>query len=201
MVICSKQSLYLALIIGFLLLSAACVQIEPPITRPAISPSSPLATPIVLSTELLQREFSADGFTLRYPATATLSAGQAKGDLYQTVTLKFALPEAQGYQGMTIRVEPNPDNLSVAQIIANLYEQMSLSSPPPSFASHIESITVAGKQAYKTDILPDSTAFHIFILDDEKIYTFALVYGLTSNGSSPEAERMFDEVMRTLILH
>lgn len=172
-----------------------------PVAESTELPISPLPSATATPAPGEWREFTDPeaGYSINFPASAAISAGKSKGEIYQAVLVTFRLENQDKfqYEGMSIRVEPNTEGLSGEQVIGNLYRDMTGQQLPENIAatSPIEQTTIAGLSAFQTDIMPDSTSIHIAIPHENKVYIFALVHALTSNTSDPRAIELFYEIL------
>lgn len=139
------------------------------------------------------------GYSIQYPANfiRNASTGKSKGKMYRITTIMFRSPAIHMDQEMSIEVEPNPDNLPIDAVIKIIYERGNTSVLDIKAADALEQMTIAGKTAYKTTILPGSTDFHILLPYNKKVYIFALVHDLGPVESSPEAKAFFFQMLDT----
>ena len=176
-------------------------QVKPPptvITNRAVSTTRILtATQAIIHGDWLTFTDAEAGYSIRYPANFILRSGKSKGEMYSTTHIVFNLPTVNIHQEMSIRVEPNPDNLPIGTIVKMVYEDLSNKSLSIQSADALEQITVAGTVAYKTTILPGNADFQILIPYDKKVYRLAMVHALGPSESTPEAKTMFFALLAT----
>lgn len=174
-------------------------------------PSSPMAPPLSAITSLTaSRALTAAqaitpgdwhtftdleaGYSIRYPPNSYINSGQSKGQTYRTVDIGFQIPN-QRYQGMSVRVEPNPQNLPINQFLNEFYQKVKERPLNVEAASSLEKLEVASIPAYKTNILYGDT--QILLPYNRKVYIFSLGYTIAGGGSSPEARAMFSQILGT----
>ena len=62
------------------------------------------------------------GYSLSFPQDVEFTSGTSKAGVH-TARLQFSIPGADGYQGMVLRVEPNPQHRGIEQIVGELYRR------------------------------------------------------------------------------
>lgn len=77
--------------------------------------------PIVLSNGWHRRIYTEAGFQFDYPANSILSAGKNKGQIYDSVSVVFNLPNVDGYQGLSIEVKDNFEKVMIEEYVDQLY--------------------------------------------------------------------------------
>jgi len=137
------------------------------------------------------------GYSVQYPGDSGINTASIKSEAYGILGISFNLPSVRGYQGMSIRVEPNPQNLSIDRIVNNIYQRINSKSFDVRTANALEQIEVTGMAAYKTDVLPGNTEFHILLPYKDKVYIFALGYDIAAEEASPEAKILFYQILDT----
>ena len=148
---------------------------------------------ITLSSWLTFTDLEAK-YSLRYPPNSYINSGQSKGQTYRTLGIGFQIPN-QRYQGMSVRVEPNPQNLPIDKFFSVLYQKIN-NNPLDLPASHmLEQIEFANMAAYKTKGLYGD--IQILLPYKDKVYFFSLGYGIAGGASSPEAETIFFQILDT----
>jgi len=137
-------------------------------------------------------------FTLRYPQDAHLTAGKSKQGIY-TARLQFRLPEAEGYQGMLIRVEPNETGQGIETILGDLYRRYMEGEPPESLLEDAQEMLVSGQAGVRVGGLggtPDD--FTIVVPHGKQVFIVAPVHGMTGAGLDPRALDLFNQILGTL---
>jgi len=173
-----------------------------PYPSPAPSPTpTATATPIVLPNGWYLYTDPQAGYSFSYPPDAHLSVSQSVLDSYRTVGVAFRLPGVHGYQGMVIRVEPNPQRLPVDRILAQLYTRSAQKPPPDNLSSQVESITVAGLPAVRTSVLPTNTEFYILLPHGDKVYMIAPVHGPAADTVDSKALSLFYRILTTFTVN
>ncbi len=151
------------------------------------------------------------GYSIRYPADFGFNATKGSAESYRTNNITFRLPNVNKPHQLSIEVESNPDNLPVKSIVKQLYEQTDIATSEIKAEDALTPISIAGKSAYQTAILPDrsiyqpsnvkprQTAFHILLPENDKVYHFALLYS-DSLEPAPDAERIYFQIVNTFEL-
>ncbi|MFN8494404.1 MAG: hypothetical protein U0350_42785 [Caldilineaceae bacterium] len=137
------------------------------------------------------------GYMIQYPHNFIIHTGKNKGDKYNITIITFFLPNVNMYQAMSIQIEPNPTNSSIDTVIQQIYQKVNKKPLELKASDTLAQMTIAGMVAYKTDLLPGSTDFHILLPSDSKVYHFALVHGLGPIESAPEAKTIFFQILET----
>jgi hypothetical protein len=114
-------------------------------------------------------------FSFAYPPTATISAGQNPVDLSKNITLQFQVPD-KTYQGMSIRVEPNPKGLQGAEIANQLYERSALQPATAAFMDSHQQIQVGGIAGVQTTIPSSNTEVTVIVPYGAKVLIAAPVH-------------------------
>ncbi len=83
------------------------------------------------------------GLSLSFPPDVEITTGTSKAGVH-TVRLQFRLPGADGYQGMVLRVEPNPEGKGIEQIAQEIYRRNFLEEPPQGWLQQLAAVNVAG---------------------------------------------------------
>jgi len=159
------------------------------------------ATPIVLPNGWYLYTDPEAGYSFSYPPDAHLSVSQGVLDSYSAVGVAFRLPGVHGYQGMVIRVEPNPRRLPVDRILAQLYTRSAQKPPPDNLSSQVEPITVAGLPAVRTSVLPTNTEFYILLPHGGKVYMIAPVHGPAAAAVDSKALGLFYRILTTFTVN
>lgn len=168
-----------------------------PVAKPTEPPISPLPSATATPAPGEWREFTDPeaGYTINFPANAPISAGKSPGEVYQAVLVTFRLENVDKYhyQGMSLRVWPNKERLSIDEIVKELFKNMTLKDLPENIDlnSQVEETVIATLPAFQTDVLPGSTSVHVLIPHKDKVYVFALVHELAGIESDPQAVELF----------
>lgn len=123
-------------------------------------------------------------FSFAYPPTAILSAGQNPVDFSKNITIQFLLPE-KPYQGMSIRLEPNPKRLQGAEIAQQLYEKSAQKPASAEFTNSLQQIQIAGISAIQAHIPSSNTEVTVIIPYDVKVFLVSPVH----EPSVPQVEK------------
>lgn len=195
-------SFYLTTLTALIALLASCSSMPTPLVNRATPLASPgpavtvVVTPAVLDTGWYQYTDPELGYSFNYPPETRVKIGKSRFGNH-SARLQFKLPGVVGYQGMVIRVEGNPNDLPIEQMLAQLYERSAQELAPEELLSQVEVITVAGLPGIKTSILPTNTEFSILFLYNNRVYTLAPVHGPSANAVDPKALSLFYEVLET----
>lgn len=164
---------------------------------PSTSPVTTVATPIVLENGWYQYRDPDYGYSFSYPPETRVKIGKSHFGNH-SAQLQFRLPGVTGYQGIVIRVWANPQDSSLEEMLAKLYEQSAQELAPAELLQQVELTTVAGLPAIKTSILPTNTEFSLLFLYQDKVYLLAPVHGPTASQVNPQALDLFYQVVNTL---
>src|SRR5688500_1434216 len=139
---CLILSFCLAAVMALL---TGCGSIPTPVVNRATPPSSPapagtvVVTPEVLDNGWYQYSDPEIGYSFSYPPDTRVKIGKSRFGNH-SARLQFKLPGVVGYQGMVIRVEANPNDLPLDQMLAQLYEQSAQELAPEELLSQVEVI-------------------------------------------------------------
>jgi len=172
-----------------------------PVLPPTGLPISPLPSATATPAPGEWREFTDPeaGYTINFPTNAPISAGKSPGEVYQAVLVTFRLENVDKYhyQGMSLRVWPSKEKLSIDEVVKELFKDMTLKDLPENIDlnSQMEVTVIATLPAFQTDVLPGSTSVHVLIPHKDKVYIFALVHELAGIASDPQAVKLFYEIL------
>ncbi|MBE7550429.1 MAG: hypothetical protein HS126_05060 [Anaerolineales bacterium] len=201
-VISLTLEVYFTAVAVLLTLLSGCNSIPQPQVNEAAPPPSPQpAVTVVVTPELLDNGWYRYtdpelGYSFSYPAETRLKIGKSRFGNH-SAQLQFKLPGVVGYQGMVIRVEGNPNDLPIEQMLAQLYQRSAQEIAPEDLLSQVEVITVAGLPGIKTSILPTNTEFSILFLYNQRVYTLAPVHSSTTNAVDPQALELFYQIVES----
>lgn len=193
---------YLAILTMLILLITGCSSAPTPLVNEATPLASPrsaatvVVTPVVLANGWYQYTDQELGYSFSYPPETRVKIGRSRFGNH-SAQLQFKLPGVLGYQGMVIRVEGNPNDLPIEQMLNQLYERSAQEVAPEELLSQVEVITVAGLPGLKTSILPTNTEFSILFLHNNRVYTLAPVHGPSAAAVDPTALALFYEIVET----
>lgn len=134
------------------------------------------------------------GYTLSYPTDTIITSGVSPAGVY-TTRLQFRVPGVDGYQGMLIRVEPNPSGRGLEEVVARLYENYLLGEAPADLLATLPSATVAGLSAAQIGAGGD---FSLVLPIEDYVYIIAPVHDMTTTGLDPRALELFYQILATL---
>jgi hypothetical protein len=160
-----------------------------------VLPSTP--TPIVLENGWYLYRDPDGEFSFTYPPTALISAGQNPVDLSKNITIQFLLPEMP-YQGMSIRIEPNPKRLQGAAIAQQLFEKSGQKPATVEFTNSLQTILVGGISAVKTTIPSSNTEVTIIVPYDVKVLIVSPVHDTQMTKVEKETLDLFYQILNTM---
>lgn len=134
------------------------------------------------------------GYTISYPTDAVITSGVSAAGVY-TTRLQFRIPGVDGYQGMLIRVEPNPEGRGLEEVVAKLYEDYLLGAPPADLLARLPQETVAGLTAAQVGSGGD---FSLVLPIQDYVYIIAPVHDLTATQLDPQALELFYQILATM---
>ena len=134
------------------------------------------------------------GYTLSYPAGTLITSGVSPAGVY-TTRLQFRVPGVHGYQGMLIRVEPNPQGRGLEQVVAQLYEDYLLGEAPADLLAQLPTTTVDGLSAAQ---IRSGDDFSLALPIGPYVYIIAPVHDLTTTGLDPHALELFYQILATI---
>jgi hypothetical protein len=170
-------------------LIAACA------TRSPAADTPPPPPPVTADGWLIFDDPAAP-FTLRYPENVHLTHGQSKAGVY-TARLQFRVPGVEGYQGMLVRVEPNPGGKGLEALLSDLYRRYDEGEPPAGLLAEAQQIVVSGQAGARVRAGGDGD-FSIVLPVADQVYIIAPVHHMASVALDPAALELFHEVLATL---
>jgi len=159
---------------------------------PALTP-----TPIVLENGWYVYNDPDGEFSFAYPPTAILSAGQNPVDLSKNITIQFRLPD-KTYQGMSIRVEPNPKQLQGAEIAKQLFERSAQKPATAAFTNSLQQIQVGGISAVQTIIPSSNTEVTVIVPYQGKVLIASPVHETSATKVEQETLDLFYQILNTM---
>jgi hypothetical protein len=178
------------------LLLAASVQTLTPALEPALEPSQTPA-PVVLENGWYVYNDPDGEFSFAYPPTALISAGQNPVDLSKNITIQFQLPD-KTYQGMSIRVEPNPKRLQGAEIANQLFERSAEKPATAAFKNSLQQIQVGGIAAVQTTIPSSNTEVTVIVPYEVKVLIASPVHEPSVTKVEQETLDLFYQILNTM---
>jgi hypothetical protein len=136
----------------------------------------------------------AAGYSIGLPPGVDFRAGWNAAGVY-TARAQFKVPGVTGYQGLVVRVEPNPQGHGLEQILEGFYRLSTAEQPPADLLAQAQSLTVAGLAAVKTAGQGDD--FAIVVPYGDKICYLAPVHDMATTGLDPHAMALFNEILGT----
>lgn len=168
-----------------------------PSTPTATSAHTPTSTPVVLENGWYVYTDPEGEFSFAYPPTAIISAGQNPVDLSKNILVQFLIPD-QPYQGMSIRIEPNPKRLSAADLARQLYERSAQKPATAEFTNSLQPIQVGGISAVQASIPSSNTELTIIIPYDMEFFTVSPVHDLANTKVEQETLDLFYQILNTM---
>jgi hypothetical protein len=136
-------------------------------------------------------------FSFAYPPTATLTAGQNPVDLSKNIIIQFRIPD-QSYQGMSIRIEPNPKRLPAADFARQLYETSAQQPAAATFTDSLQSIQVGGISGVKTQLPSTNTELTIIVPYEVQVFIVSPVHELSMTQVEPGTLELFYQILNTV---
>jgi len=169
--------------------------IPPTLTSPAIP--IPTSTPAVLENGWYIYNDPDGEFTFAYPPTAMINAGQNPVDLSKNITIQFQIPD-KPYQGMSIRIEPNPKQLQGAEIAQQLFERSAQKPASAAFTNSLQQIQVGGISAVQTTIPSSNTEVTIIVPYEVKVLITSPVHESSTTKVEQETLALFYQVLNSM---
>jgi len=135
------------------------------------------------------------GFSFSYPADAHFSSGVDRRGV-STTRLQFRIPGVEGYQGMVVRVEPNPEGRGIEQVLADLYRPATGEVPVDELLAQFEQFAVAGVAGIRTT--SSEGDFSVLVPLGDRVYIFAPVHSAVATAVDPAALDLFYRVLQTV---
>jgi len=161
------------------------------------TPQVPTSTPVVLENGWYIYTDPDGEFSFAYPPTALINAGQNPVDLSKNITIQFLLPE-KTYQGMSIRVEPNPKQLQGAEIAQQLFERSAQRPATAEFTNSLQTILVGGISAVQTTIPSSNTEVTIIVPYEIKVLIASPVHETSATKVEPETLNLFFQILNSM---
>jgi hypothetical protein len=160
---------------------------------------TPTPTPIVLENGWYLYTDPDGEFSFAYPPTALIHAGRNPVDFSTNVALQFILPD-KPYQGMLIRLEPNPKRLQGTEIALQLFERSAQKPAPVEFANSLTQISVGGTLAVQAYIPSMNTEVTIIIPYSDKVFIICPEHDTPVTKVEKETLELFYQILDTLKL-
>ncbi len=170
---------------------------EDPAPLAAAQVQAPTQTPVILGNGWYLYSDPDGEFTFSYPPTTTVSAGQNPVDNSKNINLQFKVPD-KPYQGMSIRVEPNPKRLPGADIARQLYEASAQKAASAEFNSSLQQTLVGGISAVKASIPSTNTEVTVIVPYGDKVMFLAPVHDTFPNQVEKETLELFYQIVNTI---
>jgi hypothetical protein len=200
-----KMRLYLGILLALLLVGcrsqpqntapSTLASVPNPQAQVPAQPSTP--TPVVLENGWYLYTDPEGEFSFSYPPTALVSAGQNPVDSSKNITIQFLLPD-RTYQGMSLRVEPNPKQTQGFAIAEQLYEKNTQKPATAKFKNSLETIQVGGLPAVKAVLPGTNTEITLIIPYEKKVLFASPVHDTSATQVDPEALELFYQVLNSL---
>jgi hypothetical protein len=184
----------LAACAGLVILSAGCATRGPEVD--ALATAAPAIATVAPTAVAGWNTFTEPtlGYTLSYPQDAIIDSGVSPAGVY-TTRLQFRIPGADGYQGMVVRVEPNPGGRGLEVALARLYSDYLMSEPPADLLAALPQKTIAGLAATQMGGADD---FALVLPVGDYVYQIAPVHDMASTSMDPQALALFEQILGTL---
>jgi hypothetical protein len=166
---------------------------------PAFTPMpdhTPTPIPIVLENGWYLYSDPDGEFSFAYPPTALIQVGQNPVDFSKNITIQFKLPEKQ-YQGMSVRLEPNPNRLQAADIAIQLFEKSAQKPVPAEFTNSLQQIFVGGISAVQATIPSTNTEVTVIISYNDKVFIVSPVHASAATKVEKETLEVFFQILNT----
>jgi hypothetical protein len=178
-------------------ISASPTHTSIPYTFTSTATQIPTSTPVVLENGWYLYNDPDGEFSFAYPPTALISAGQNPVDLSKNITIQFLLPE-KTYQGVSIRIEPNPKRLQGAEIAQQLFEKSAQKPATTEFTNSLQTIQVGGISAVQTTIPSSNTEVTIIVPYDVKVLIVSPVHETSVTKVEQETLDLFYQILNSM---
>lgn len=130
------------------------------------------------------------GYSIKYPPDADVQEGQHAGEKYKIVDFNFSYTP---YEGVSISVGDNPQNLSVEHFAEQVYTSLTLGKKIEIDRDLLyESMQIGSIRALKVGGMPSGYEFTAFVPYKDKIYQLSI-----SQDSSQKNREIFDLMLST----
>jgi hypothetical protein len=136
----------------------------------------------------------ATGYSIRYPPDAYLMAGHNAAGVY-TARIQFHLPGVAGYQGMVVRVEPNPNRTGIERILPQLYQKTLEAASLDDLLTTAQAVTVGGVAGVRAG--GSEGDFSIVVPYADRVYILAPVHDMTGVAADPATLDVFNRIVES----
>ena len=157
----------------------------------------PIPTPDILANGWYTYNDPDGEFYFAYPPTALIDAGQNPVDLSKNIDIQFKIPD-KPYQGMSIRLVPNPKRLQGVDIAKKLFEESAQKQASAEFADSLVPISIGGLSAFQASIPSTNTEITVIVAFDDKVLILAPVHDSAETKVEKEALELFYQILGTI---
>lgn len=136
-------------------------------------------------------------FSFAYPPTAILTAGQNPVDGAKNILIQFLLPD-KPYQGMSIRLAPNPKRLPAADLARQLYEISAQHPAAAAFTNSLQTIKVGGFPGVKAYIPSTNTELTVIVPYDVQVFIVSPVHDSAMTKVEPQTLDLFNQILASM---
>ena len=115
----------------------------------------------------------------------------------KNILIQFLIPD-QPYQGMSIRIEPNPKGLTAANFARQLYEINTQKPATAAFSDSLQTMEVGGVSAVQAVIPGSNTELTVIVPYDVEVYIVSPVHDIAATKVATETLTLFHQVLDTM---
>jgi hypothetical protein len=170
---------------------------------PTLTPvptETPTPTPIVMANGWYLYTDAEAGYSVRYPPDSYINSGKSAGAAFNSVTIGFRLPGANGYQGMEIIIYSNPSNLPLEEGIVNqIFQDRLQNISLDAIKSIMKTSTTAGWPSITMSVYPFD-AMVLIPIGNKVFFALASPNMEAGNPPDPEAVKLFYKILDTFTI-
>ena len=181
----------------FLLLVACGNRIQPGTEKtPVPIVESPVSTTFAAMKDWVDYTDPDLEFSFSYPPTANMTTGKNPLDLSKNIDIQFESPD-KPYQGMSIRLQRNPQRLQGPEIVRRLYEESTQTQAPAEFMNSFHSILVGKAAAIEASIPSLNTETTVILAFEDKVFILSPVHASAVTQVEKETLDLFYQILTT----
>lgn len=199
----ARAAVALFLITVFSLNLAACAPNTMPVQSAPLQAPTPTADPSLpaLPPGWTRYTDTEDGFSLGLPPGAHVSdSGRNPNDGSREIDVAFLLTGVSSYQGMNIRVEPNPEKLPVEAIVRRTWLRLADALPPTDVGTQLAPARAGNRAAFRIIIPPSNAEVLVIVLTGVRAFFLSPVHSPAALAVEPAALTIFNQAVETFVV-